>query len=246
MRLVEAVPLPAMHARRQPASNSDTDVADGGRPSADPLPPAMNRQFDGGATISGWIGNVGDVEFAFERLARPLVLTLTRMKQERPDVMAQPFDLVNHGGRLSVVDTELGDEDRAWIEEAVNEDGTLGLLAEQFNRQVVRSYDTDHGRRDASGALVERTGFTDDSGQRIDYAGLSESIDDSVKLLSLLHDVETSNLRDGMSEDNRYRLGGVLVQNYIEGELTQYVNGPDGVSAWRSTRGLLLRWDFWA
>jgi hypothetical protein len=246
MRLAETISLPAVPARIQAASNLGTDLPNGSRPSADRPLPATRSTFDGGATICGWIDNVGDVEFAFERLARPLVHTLARMKQARPDIMDQPFDLVNHGGRLSVVDTQLGDDDRAWIEKVVNGDGTLGLLAEQFNRQVVRSYDTDHGCRDVNGALVERTGFTDDSGRRIDYAGLSESVDDSVKLLSLLHDVESTSLRGGMRESHRYRMGGVLVQNYIEGELTEYVKGPDGVGTLRSARGSLLRWDFWA
>jgi hypothetical protein len=240
MRLVETLLVPPLHAQSQAQSSAQTD-------SANDLPAlAINRSFDGGATICGWMDNTWDVETAFERLARPLVVTLDRMKQERPDIMAQPFDLVNHKGRLSVVDTELADEDRAWIENAVNADGALGLLAEQFNRQVVRSYDTDHGCRDANGVLVGRTGFGADPGQYIDYAGLSESVDDSVKLLSLLHDVETGKLRGWMSEDNRYRLGGVLVQNYIEGEITEYVKGPDGVDALRSTRGSLLRWDIWA
>jgi hypothetical protein len=107
-------------------------------------------------------------------------------------------------------------------------------------------HSADHGRRDASGAIVERTGFTDDSGRRIDYAGLSESVDDSVKLISLLRDVETTSLRAGMREDHRYRMGGILVQNYIEGELTQYVKEADGVGEWRSIRGSILRWDIWA
>jgi hypothetical protein len=107
-------------------------------------------------------------------------------------------------------------------------------------------HSADHGCRDASGAIVERTGFTDDSERHIDYAGLSESVDDSVKLISLLRDVETTSLCAGMREDHRYRMGGILVQNYIEGELAQYVKEADGVGEWRSSRGSLLRWDIWA
>jgi hypothetical protein len=241
MRLSETVlPQPIRPQETQSVSSLETGATDVR------LPSVARPEFDGGATICGWMENTWDVEDAFDRLARPLVYTLARMKHERPGVMAQAFDLVNHKGRLSVVDTELGDEDRAWIEKVVNEDGALGVLADQFNRQVVRSYDTDHGCRDASGAIVERTGFTDDSERHIDYAGLSESVDDSVKLISLLRDVETTSLRAGMREDHRYRMGGILVQNYIEGELTQYVKEADGVGEWRSIRGSILRWDIWA
>jgi hypothetical protein len=196
-------------------------------------------------TVFGRMKNVSDVGEAFECLARPLAFTLTCMRRVRPDVMAEPFDLVNHRGILSVVDTKLGAEDRAWIEQVLNAGGSLGRLADGFNQQVVRSYDTDHGIRNADGALIRKQAFDGGKMPTVDYAGLSDTVDDSVKLISLLHDVETTSLTGWRSAEHPYRMGGWLVQRYIQGEITEYVPGPNGVETLRSTRGSLLRNDIW-
>ncbi len=207
------------------------------------LPHVVRSDYDAVETVFGRMKNIRDVGDAFERLARPLAFTLERMKRVRPDVMEQPFDLVNHKGRLSVVDTKLGAEDCAWIEKVLNADSELGHLANEFNQQVVRSYDTDHGIRDAAGGLLRGQAFGENGKQLIDYAGLEESVDDSIKLMSLLHDVETTSLTGWRSKEHPYRMGGWLVQRYIEGEITEYVRGPDGIEAYRSRRGSLLRED---
>jgi hypothetical protein len=239
MRVIEGSLLPVM---REPAEVAQrTEV----RSDNVLMPPVVQDMYAALETIFGRIENVADVGEAFERLARPLAFMLTSMRRVRPDVMAEPFDLVSHKGRLSVVDTKLGSEDRAWIEQILNTDGALGRLADGFNQQVVRSYDTDHGIRNADGVLVQRQVFNDGDMPTIDYAGLSDSVDDSVKLMSLLHDVETTSLTGWRSKDHPYRMGGWLVQRYIQGEITEYVRGPDGVDTVRSTRGSLLRNDIW-
>jgi hypothetical protein len=196
-------------------------------------------------TIFGKMKNITDVGEAFERLARPLALVLEGMRRVRPDVMGQPFDLVSHGSRLSVVGTKLAAEDCAWIEQVLNADGVLGRLAHGFNDQVVRSYDTDHGIRDAKGALRQTQAFDEGTDGSIDYKGLSDSVDGSVKLMSLLHDVETTSLSGWRSKEHPYQMGGWLVQRYIEGEITEYVRTPDGVDTVRSRRGSILRKDVW-
>ncbi|APG02944.1 hypothetical protein BJI69_02815 [Luteibacter rhizovicinus DSM 16549] len=209
------------------------------------VPHVEHSDYDGIASVFGKMENIADVGEAFERLARPLAFTLTCMRRARPDVMAEPFDLVSHRGILSVVDTKLGAEDRAWIEQVLNAGGSLGRLADGFNQQVVRSYDTDHGIRSADGTLIGRQAFDDPKMPTIDYAGLSDTVDDSVKLMSLLHDVETTSLTGWRSAEHPYRMGGWLVQRYIQGEITEYVPGPNGVETLRSTRGYLLRNDIW-
>jgi hypothetical protein len=239
MRVIEGSLLPVQIDQARFAQRTDTG------PGNDVLPPVENGDYDALETVFGRMKNIWDVGNAFERLARPLAFTLECMKRARPDIMEQPFDLVNHKGRLSVVDTKMGEEDRAWIEKVLNADGELGRLANDFNQQVVRSYDTDHGIRNAAGSLLHGQAFGESDKQLIDYAGLGKSVDDSVKLMSLLHDVETTSLTDWRSKDHPYSMGGWLVQRYIEGEITEYVQGPDGVEACRSRRGSLLRDDLW-
>jgi hypothetical protein len=230
-----------LHVIREPAELAPRTEA---RSDEVLVPPVVQDVYAAVETVFGRMENVWDVGEAFERLARPLAFMLVSMRRVRPDVMAEPFDLVSHKGRLSVVDTKLGSEDRAWIEQILNADGALGRLADGFNQQVVRSYDTDHGIRNADGALVERQAFGIAKGN-IDYAGLSDTVDDSVKLMSLLHDVETTSLTGWRSKDHPYRMGGWLVQRYIQGEITEYVPGPGGVQTLRSTRGSVLRDDIW-
>lgn len=203
-------------------------------------------RVDPSATIDGWIRGVRDVEDAFVRLASPFQLALQRLERERPHVMEQSFDLVSQGGRLRVVDTDLDQADRDWIETELNRDGGLAGLANAFNRQVVRSYETDHGTRNENGDLLARTGFLADGGAAIDYAGLHESVDESVKFRSLLRDVNDAQLPWWMKESSRYQLGGRLVQSYIVGEITQYVVRPDGSGEVQTTRGSILREDLWA
>jgi hypothetical protein len=239
MRAIEGPLLTSVHERLRAAQPSEA-----GAEQIYPAP-VVQSVLAGVETVFGRMKNITDVGDAFERLARPLALMLVCMRRVRPDVMAEPFDLVSHRGRLCVVDTKLGSEDRAWIEQTLNADGALGLLADGFNQQVVRSYDTDHGIRGADGLLLERQAFDDPDMPTIDYAGLSDSVDDSVKLMSLLHDVETTSLTGWRSKDHPYRMGGWLVQRYIQGEITEYVHGPDGVDTLRSTRGSLLRNDIW-
>lgn len=238
MRAIDGPLLTSVHERLRAAQPSEA-----GAEQIYPVP-VVQSVLAGVETVFGRMKNITDVGDAFERLARPLAFMLVCMRRVRPDVMAEPFDLVSHKGRLSVVDTKLGSEDRAWIEQILNADGALGRLADGFNQQVVRSYDTDHGIRNADGALVERQAFGV-AKANIDYAGLSDSVDDSVKLMSLLHDVETTSLTGWRSKDHPYRMGGWLVQRYIQGEITEYVPGPDGVQTLRSTRGSVLRDDIW-
>ncbi|MGE7138042.1 hypothetical protein ACQKIE_10485 [Luteibacter sp. NPDC031894] len=96
---------------------------------ADALPDANitlpECRVDPSATIDGWIRGVRDVEDAFVRLASPFQLALQRLERERPHVMEQSFDLVSQGGRLRVVDTDLDQADRDWIETELNRDGGL-------------------------------------------------------------------------------------------------------------------------
>jgi len=239
MRVTDGSLLPSVHERAQREQPTEAGSEPYNRP------PLVIDVMAAVETVFGRMENISDVGEAFERLARPLALVLEGMRRVRPDVMARPFDLVSHGSRLSVVDTRLEAEDRMWIEQVLNADGVLGRLAQGFNEQVVRSYDTDHGIRDAKGALVRRQSFDEGRVGSIDYAGLSDSVDDSVKLMSLLRDVETTSLSAWRSKEHPYQMGGWLVQRYIEGEITEYARGPDGVETLRSRRGSILRDDLW-
>jgi len=201
-----------------------------------------------------WL-NQQAVEYRFVDFANALEPRLQTMKMLRPTIMEKPFDTIYDDGRLKVVDTEMTIDERAWVEDQLNFDGSLPRLADAFNRQVARTYDEDNGSWDIQGNFHGSESLNADGFEvsdpvnasrfrRINYAGLGNTVNGSVKLMSLYKETANVKLPPYWDEASRYRLGGYLVQNYLQGDVSYYVRLADGSVELKVERGSYRQEDY--
>lgn len=99
---------------------------------------------------------------------------LDRMRSLRPDLADADYDVAHDSGKLRVVDTDLDERSRIWLEESFNADPELGRLAGEFNALAVTAFDT---------------GSTCETGHRRSertYDELGQSIDRTTRFISVL------------------------------------------------------------
>jgi hypothetical protein len=207
---------------------------------------SLNTRIDSKRTFETEIANIKAVQDRFVDFVNTLRPRLQTMQMLRPDLMEKPFDTIYDNGRLKVVDTDMTHEEKAWVEEQLNIDGVLARLADAFNRQVVRTYDEDNGAWDEAGVFHGHVPLNGDAfNESISYLGLDRTVNASVKLISLCNDVRDYNLPCYMDESDRDRMGGHLVQKYLDGELSRYVKRPDGTVELQTERGSFQHKGLW-
>jgi hypothetical protein len=201
-------------------------------------------QFDPVKVALKWFNDKAAVEVAFVPVAERLDSLFRDVERERPDIMRDPFDVVLQDGGLRVVDSDLSEDDFAWLQQRVDAAVGLSDAASQFNRQVVLSYgpssDVDGGK-----VVARRLGFAVTLHESIVYNDIADTVDGAVRFRSLLNDTRKADLPWYFDESLRSRTGGDLVQNYIKGDITTYAIGADGQTEVVRTRGSRRVYDLW-
>lgn len=200
--------------------------------------------FDPVKVALKWFNDKAAVEVAFVPVAEMLDSLFREIECERPDIMRDPFDVVLQDGRLRVVDSDLAEDDFAWLQQRVDAAVELSDAASRFNRQVVLSYgpssDMDGGK-----VVARRLGFAVTLHESIVYDDIADTVDGAVRFRSLLNDTRKAELPWYFDESLRSRTGGDLVQNYIKGDVTTYAVGADGHTEVIRTRGSRRVYDLW-
>ena len=239
MNVAGAGILPAAVSAPNPA-NVDAEpkrCADAREPSSNPAIAYAGAMSYDNVFLDGVTTNFFQLGSDFEAFAYRMNAALDAMRSIRPDIIDQDYDVVHEQGRLRVVDSNLDPRSIIWLEESLNGDRELVQLAGRFNDQVVRTFDTERGRRDESGVLHRiGDGYTD-NGARRDYSGLSQTVGRTTKFISLLRDIESIDLTL-FPADNRFCRTGIYMEKYIEKDIIQYQPGASGsVDVVRSIKG---------
>lgn len=205
----------------------------------------MRPEMDIERTLDTYFYNKTILEQSFLVLSTELTAKLDAMRSLRPGIMEQAFDVVYDERRLKVVDTSMTEADKAWVEEQLNETNRFAWLAHEFNRAVVTTYDEESGAWDTDGVFHGHGAFYDGMDTKIRYTDLDKTVNSSVKLLSLLDDVNKVDMPRYRDENSRYMEGARLVQSYIQGEITTYDRQPGRVVEVHTKRGSILRDGIW-
>jgi hypothetical protein len=101
----------------------------------------------------------------------------SKLRSIRPDIADADYDLKLEGKQLVVVDDQLDERSRTWLEVSLNGDRELVRLARSFNDEAVLAFDTHN-----SGPKV----YPDN---RRSYDHLDATIDRSTRFVSLLKEI---------------------------------------------------------
>lgn len=162
---------------------------------------------------------------------------MSNIKAQRPDIASQKFDFVTtQSGTLQVESDTLSASDKTWLQQKLNADATLVVSAKSFNASLVKSYSTDRvGTFDNGMSYILQ--IQQDLHTSYNYQGLGNSINGSIKFVSLMNDI--SNYWTAQDSEPQVEPGNTtvvdpssmatnLAQNYLQANIKQYVQGTDG------------------
>lgn len=183
----------------------------------------------------------------FEGLAHEYQSLLQRIASERPDITSQDFDFTTtRSGTLQVVSSTLSANDKMWLQQQLNADTGLVSAANRFTSLVLQSYSTDFRIPNEYGETDRATNtFTHDLHTTYNYDGLPGTIYGSIKFVSLVSQLEEKTAADAKrgitspAGDNYYfALAGNYVQQFLQANITQYVQQSDGTWAPKQSVGI--------
>lgn len=213
-----------------------------------PMPDSASREH-----VFDWVEKSGvDKEKAnttFQSLTDNYNALMSKIATERLDIASQKFDFVTTAsGTLQVTSDTLSSTDKAWLQKILNSDSALVADAKSFNASLVNAYSNDvHGTLLDGQAYV--TQFQQNLHTSYNYQGLGNSINGSVKFVSLMNDVANywatqeavPQLDPGtLVVADPFSVVANLAQNYLQANIKQYVQSADGSYQAVERKGIIM------
>lgn len=123
-----------------------------------------------------------------------------KMRALRPDLVDASYDLQLDGNQFRIVDTELDERSRIWLEESLSGDRELVRLARGVNDEMVKVLD---GKKSSLSSHLNS------------YEGLDKTIDRSVHFLSALRGIESDEGK-WVPRVNPFARAGIFLEKQIQ------------------------------
>lgn len=173
-------------APNETPTKSDLDVLASGS-TTDPTPyeitymrsPQEQEAFDYRVSLNHRATPMLRADRAINTIEKQLKRLDLQVRQLRPQLAGVAWDVTVKDGKLKVVG-ELGDEDRAWIEQQLNDDGVLSTAVGTYLQAAVDYLETSDDNP-AYGAISGHTGRV----QSYEFHDVAKQLDSSIRFKEL-------------------------------------------------------------